>query len=180
MHFLHPCYWEPNYARKLYTCCPQQWHLCLPSLTPAWQCAFLLDLLSNQRLNLPLVLSVCPSRESRQDSEFCFGGALRAARLPQAPRHKRKSCCGAAGGQASRYLWGRLSAGGTNLSSLLSPGCGRAILAVKPQKWASRLWPSPQLSVLWDLRPWTNFQLYHRWGWTGLQSLCHSRMNNTR
>lgn len=138
-----------------------------PFPNPYLALCFLLDLPSGQRPNLPRVLSVCPSCESRRDGEICFGGALRVPGI-------------STGAATSRYLRGRLFASGINLSSLLSPGGGRAILAMKPLNWASRLWPSPQLSVSWDLRPQTNLQLSHRWGWTALRSLCHSRMNNTR
>ena len=142
MCFLPPCYWEPNYARELYTCPPQLWHLCLPSLTPTWQRAFCLTCHLIRDRICPL-FSVCPSYECRREGESCFGGALRAARLPRPPQHKCKSCCGATGGRASRYLWGRLFASGTNLSSLLSPRDGRAILVVKPQKWVPGLWQAP-------------------------------------
>lgn len=85
------------------------------------------------------------------------------------------------------YLQEKLFASGTSLlpadqSVQPAASCtGRAILAVKPQKWAHCVWTSPQLSVLvGGLRSISTLELYQCWGWAALWRLCCSWMSNTQ
>lgn len=151
MHFLPLWYWEPNYARELYTCPSYLWYLRLPSPTPAWQCVFCLTCHLNENRICPLFSQFVPPVRAEEMVSFALvmpyeqpgcswlpGRNTRAAALQPGPSIQVPV------GKAVRQR---------HQSVQVPPGKRRTILAVEPQKRAPCLWPSPQQSVLWHLKP---------------------------
>lgn len=142
MHSLPPCYWEPNYARELYTC-PASFPQPLPGrVLSAWLAIW------SETESAACSLFARPVREDKMVSL-----ALVVPRgLPGCPRLSSRSARAAGAEHPSTWREGCLPVGPICPACCLL-GNGRAILAVKPQKWASCLWPSPRLSVLWTGDP---------------------------